>query len=143
VVRRLVDLLVGAALLVQVTVATPDPSLGHRSSGYDYLDAAVDDHSRLAYVEILGDERAQTCARFWRRAHRWFAVHAITVHRVLTDNGVGYRQPAVRGRAGRHRRAPPAHQALPATDEREGGAVQPHLVGGVGLPAAVPLKYRP
>jgi transposase-like protein len=49
--------------------------------GYDYLHAAVDDHSRLAYVEVLGDERAQTCARFWRRAHRWFAVHGVTVAR--------------------------------------------------------------
>jgi len=64
-----------------------DPSAG----GYDYLHAAVDDHSRLAYVEILGDERAQTCARFWRRAHHWFALHGITVTSVLTDNGVGYR----------------------------------------------------
>jgi transposase InsO family protein len=42
-------------------------------------------------VELLGDERAQTCARFWRRAHRWFALHGVTVTRVLTDNGVGYR----------------------------------------------------
>jgi transposase InsO family protein len=65
---------------------------GDRSSGgYDYLHAAVDDHSRLAYVEVLGDERAQTCARFWRRAHRWFALHGISVARVLSDNGVGYR----------------------------------------------------
>ena len=52
---------------------------------------AVDDHSHLAYVEVLDDERAQTCARFWRRAHRWFALHGITVVQVLTDNGVGYR----------------------------------------------------
>jgi hypothetical protein len=37
-------------------------------TGYDGLHAAVDDHSRLADVEVLGDERAQTCARFWRRA---------------------------------------------------------------------------
>ena len=57
------------------------------SGGDDYLHAAVDDHSRLAYVEVLGDERAQTCARFWRRAHRWFALHGVSVHRVLTDNG--------------------------------------------------------
>ena len=42
-------------------------------------------------MELLGDERAQTCARFWRRAHRWFALHGVTVTRVLTDNGVGYR----------------------------------------------------
>jgi transposase InsO family protein len=41
-------------------------------------------------VELLGDERAQSCARFWRRTHRWFALHGITVMRVLTDNGVGY-----------------------------------------------------
>jgi transposase InsO family protein len=61
------------------------------AGGYDYLHAAVDDHSRLAYVEVLGDERAQTCARFWRRAHHWFALHGITVVRVLTDNGVGDR----------------------------------------------------
>jgi transposase-like protein len=55
------------------------------AGGYDYLHAAVDDHSRLAYVEVLGDERAQTCARFWRRAHHWFALHDISVARVLTD----------------------------------------------------------
>jgi hypothetical protein len=61
------------------------------AGGYDYLHAAVDDHSRLACVEILGDERAQRCARCWRRAHHWFALHGITVQRVLTDNGVGYR----------------------------------------------------
>jgi transposase-like protein len=49
--------------------------------GYDDLHAAVDDHSRLAYVEVLGDERAQSCARFWRRAHRWFALHGVSVTR--------------------------------------------------------------
>ena len=42
-------------------------------------------------MEILSDERAQTCARFWRRAHHWFALHGISVVRVLSDNGVGYR----------------------------------------------------
>jgi transposase InsO family protein len=59
--------------------------------GYDYLHAAVDDHSRLACVEVLDDERAPTCARFWRRAHHRFALHGVTVTGVLTDNGVGYR----------------------------------------------------
>jgi transposase InsO family protein len=70
---------------------TVNRRLDRGAGGYDYLHAAVDDHSRLAYVEVLGDERAQTCARFWRRAHHWFALHGVTVHRVLTDNGVGYR----------------------------------------------------
>ena len=79
--------------------------------GGDDLHAAVDDHSRLAYVEVLGDERAQTCARFWRRAHRWFAVHGITVTSVLTDNGVGYRSrlfgTALADGGVRHRRTRP------------------------------------
>jgi transposase InsO family protein len=38
-----------------------------------------------------GRRAGQTCARFWRRAHRWFALHGISVARVLSDNGVGYR----------------------------------------------------
>jgi hypothetical protein len=113
------------------------------SGGYDDLHAAVDDHARLADVEILGDERAQRCARFWRRAHRWSAVHGITVTRVLTDNGVGDRSRLFRDGAARHRRTPPAHQALSAPDERQGGAVQPDPAGGVGVSAAGPLQRRP
>jgi hypothetical protein len=62
-------------------------------------------------VELLGDERAQTCAWFWRRAHHWFALHGITVHRVLTDNGVGYRsrrfRTALADGGVRHRRTRP------------------------------------
>ena len=59
--------------------------------GYAYLHHAVDDHSRLAYSEILGDERKGTAAGFWARAHAFFAAHDITVRRVLTDNGSCYR----------------------------------------------------
>jgi transposase InsO family protein len=55
---------------------------------------AVDDTSRLAYVEVLDDERATTCVGFLRRAIRWFATHGITVERVMTDNGTGYRSKA-------------------------------------------------
>jgi transposase InsO family protein len=65
-----------------------------RGIGYDYVHAAVDDHSRLAYVELLADERDQTCAGFWRRAQAFFAGHHITIRRVLTDNGPGYRSRA-------------------------------------------------
>ncbi|OHT91084.1 IS481 family transposase [Mycobacterium syngnathidarum] len=59
--------------------------------GYSYLHHAVDDHSRLAYSEILDDERKQTAADFWVRARAFFADHGITVKRVLTDNGSCYR----------------------------------------------------
>jgi transposase InsO family protein len=59
--------------------------------GYAYLHNAVDDHSRLAYTEILADERKDTAAAFWARANAYFTACGITVHRVLTDNGSCYR----------------------------------------------------
>jgi transposase InsO family protein len=59
--------------------------------GYAYIHSAVDDHSRLAYSEVLADERAATVVGFWRRALAWFAARMVTVHGVLTDNGPAYR----------------------------------------------------
>ncbi|HEX2038965.1 MAG TPA: IS481 family transposase [Acidimicrobiales bacterium] len=59
--------------------------------GYAYLHSAVDAHSRLAYTEALDDERAPTCAAFWRRAAGFFAGHGIAVEAVLTDNAWAYR----------------------------------------------------
>jgi transposase InsO family protein len=59
--------------------------------GYAYLHTALDDHSRLAYTEILADETKDTAAGFWRRAHAWFTAQGITITRVLTDNGSCYK----------------------------------------------------
>jgi transposase InsO family protein len=70
---------------------TPQRRNNHPVIGYGYLHAAIDDHSRLAYAEILADETGATAAAFWRRAHAWFAGHGITVERVMTDNGACYR----------------------------------------------------
>ena len=68
------------------------PSPGHgRGPGYSFLHTAIDDHSRLAYSELLSDERKETAAAFWARAAAYFASCDITVHRVLTDNGSCYR----------------------------------------------------
>ena len=59
--------------------------------GWEYCHVAIDDTSRLAYVEILDNEQAPTCADFLRRAVAWFAAHGINVQRVMTDNGAGYK----------------------------------------------------
>ena len=66
---------------------------GRRSyrAGWEYLHVCVDDHSRLAYVETLADERAATCIGFLRRAVRWLQQQGIRPQRVMTDNGSGYR----------------------------------------------------
>ena len=58
------------------------------------LHHAVDNHSRLAYSEILTDEKKETDSAFWVRANAFFESHGITVTRVLTDNGSCYRSRA-------------------------------------------------
>lgn len=63
--------------------------------GYDYVHSLVDDHSRLAYSEILPDEKGATCATFLRRAAAYFAAKGITrIERVMTDNAFAYRHSA-------------------------------------------------
>ncbi|MFT3714993.1 MAG: IS481 family transposase [Gordonia sp. (in: high G+C Gram-positive bacteria)] len=64
---------------------------GRKGRGYAFLHHAVDDHSRLAYSEILDDERKETAAGFWLRAKTFFAANGIIVTAVMTDNGSCYR----------------------------------------------------
>lgn len=59
-------------------------------AGYEYAHVAVDDYSRVAYVEVLPDQCGGTTAAFLRRTVRWFARRGVTVERVLTDNGSAY-----------------------------------------------------
>ena len=75
-------------------IATPGhttDAYGGARLGYAFLHTALDDHSRLAYTEILADETKETAAGFWRRAHAWFAGNGITIARVLSDNGSCYK----------------------------------------------------
>jgi len=58
--------------------------------GYDYAHAIVDDHSRLAYTELLDDERAPTVTAFVERALLFFAEHGIEPQRLMTDNAWNY-----------------------------------------------------
>lgn len=60
-------------------------------AGWEFVHVAIDDTSRMAYVEILDDEKGVTCVAFLRRAVGYFAAHGVTVERVMTDNGPGYR----------------------------------------------------
>jgi len=73
-----------------------DATVDHRHKpvpiGFDYVHVAIDDHTRLAYVEVLPDERVDACAGFLTRAVAWFARRGVTVERVLTDNALSYRR---------------------------------------------------
>ena len=66
---------------------------GHlrKTVGWEYVNIAIDDYSRLAYAEVLPDERATTASGFLRRAVAYYRPHGIHVERILTDNGSCYR----------------------------------------------------
>lgn len=84
---------------------------GNRRVGYAYIHSVVDDHSRLAYSEVLANEQATTTVAFFRRAVVWFAARKVAVRAVLTDNGPAYRSTlfadACRTLGIRHRRTRP------------------------------------
>jgi len=72
-----------------------NPRLGPRGAvrgtvGWEFCHVAIDDFSRLAYVEVLDDERATSAIAFLRRALSFFAGHGVRVERVMTDNGSAY-----------------------------------------------------
>src|SRR6185437_2708089 len=62
-----------------------------RGIGWEYVHVAIDDATRLVYVEVLEDEKAVTAAGFLRRAVAHYRAHGIQVERILTDNGSCYR----------------------------------------------------
>ena len=69
---------------------TGDRSRRKEGSGWEYLHVCVDDHSRLAYTELLPNEKATTATCFLIRASEWFARHGVKIRRVMTDNGSAY-----------------------------------------------------
>ena len=60
------------------------------TAGWEFVHVAVDDYSRLAYVEVLDNEQAATAVGFLQRAVAFYTSHGITVQRVMTDNGAAY-----------------------------------------------------
>ena len=69
---------------------TGDRSQRARGLGWEYLHVAIDDASRLAYTELLPDERGPSCAGFLARAAAWFASLGVRIERVMTDNAFAY-----------------------------------------------------
>jgi transposase InsO family protein len=93
-----------------------------RTIGWEYVHIAVDDFSRLAYAEVLPDEKAVTAIAFLRRARIFFARYGIKIEGVLTDNGSAYRSRihllACRALGIRHLRTRPYHPQTNGKAER-------------------------
>jgi transposase InsO family protein len=93
-----------------------------KTVGWEYVHVAIDDATRLAYVEVLADEKAITAIGFLRRAVTHFAAYGITVERLITDNGSAYRSAvhaiACRTLRIRHLRTRPYHPQTNGKAER-------------------------
>lgn len=89
-------------------------------AGWEFVHVAIDDFSRLAYAEVLPNERGATCAAFMRRACAWFARQGIVIKALLTDNGTGYRSHRFRGACQRLRLR--HHRTRPYTPRTNGKA---------------------
>jgi len=93
-----------------------------RGVGWEFVHVAIDDYSRLAYVEVLANEEATTTAAFLRRALAFFRLHGIRVRRVLTDNAKNYTAHAFlalcTARSIEHRRTRPYRSCTNGKAER-------------------------
>ena len=114
-----------------------------RGIGWEYVHVAIDDCSRLSYVEVLGDERGETVAAFLRRALRWFARRGVRIERVLSDNGSAYRSRVVAAACQALRVAQRWTRPVPAPDQRQGRALHPDAAPRVGLRPPVRQLVRP
>ena len=82
-----------------------------RGVGWELLHVCIDDATRLAYAEVLPDEKGETCGGFLERSRAWFAARGVRFERIMTDNGSGYVSKAfdrtVRSMGARHLRTRP------------------------------------
>ena len=67
----------------------------NRGTGWEFAHIAIDDNTRISYVEVLPDEKGDTTADFLKRALRFYERKGITVEQLMTDNGAGYRSSLV------------------------------------------------
>jgi transposase InsO family protein len=118
VIRRIETSRCGELVHIDVKkLARVPPGGGHRKLGrnletrrtrgsygesYAHIHTAIDAYSRLAYSEFAGPENRDNCAAFLDRAVAWFADRGVTIERVLTDNGPGYRSTLWRDRCAAH-----------------------------------------
>ena len=89
-----------------------------RGIGWEFVHVAIDDASRLAYAEVLPNERSPSSTGFLRRSVAWFQSRGVKIQAVMSDNGSCYKAQ-VRCRLPAAQAPSPAHQALPPSNQRQ------------------------
>jgi transposase len=110
--------------------------------GWEYVHVCIDDATRLAYVEVLADEKATTAAGFLRRAIAHYASYGITVERFDHRQRLGLPVSHPRDRLPHPGHPPSPHSPLPPADQRQSRTIHPHDAQRLGLRRDLPLKRR-
>ena len=128
--------------------ATPSPGTAPKLAGasgrVQYAHAIIDDHTRLAYVELHADERAATVTGFVVRALAWFAAHGIDPQTTHDRQRLRlHQEPTPRRAAGRQPDPAPDDPPVPPANQREGRAVPPNHGPRMGLRHDLPHRPPP
>ncbi len=106
-----------------------------RGVGWEFVHVCIDDASRVAFSQVMHDERKASAVAFLKAAVAYYASLGVTVERVMTDNGSCYSSHAFRRRLQRARPQAHPHQALHPQDQRQGRALHPDRAARMGLRA--------
>ena len=121
-VKKLARIPPGGGHKIHGRTGTRNGSMRHQGLGYSHIHTAIDAYSRLAYSEFAGAENTPNCVAFLKRAVAWFAQRGITITKILTDNGNGYRSrdwaKLCTDLGIKHRRTRPYHPATNGKVER-------------------------
>jgi transposase len=110
--------------------------------GWDYVHVAIDDATRLAYAEVLPDEKATTAIAFLGRAVAFFSRHGMIVQRADHRQRLGLPLDRPRDRLPHAGHPPPTHTPLPAADQRQSRALHPDHARRLGLRRDLRLQRR-
>jgi transposase len=112
-----------------------------KTAGWEFVHVAIDDCTRLAYAEVLADEKAATAIGFLRRAFAFFERHGIDVERLLTDNGSAYRRRSTRSPAARSGSATYAPAPTdPRPTPKPSASSAPSSAAGPTAPSTAPVR---
>jgi len=116
----------------RITGRYPGAVNRHHGIGWEFVHVCIDDASRVAFVQVLADQRKESAVAFLEAAVAYYAKLGIRIERVMTDNGSCYRSE-LPGRLQTPRPPPSLHQALHPEDQWKGRALYPNSTARMGL----------
>ncbi len=117
----------------RITGRQPGVVNRHHGIGWEFVHVCIDDASRVAFVQVMANQRKESAVAFLEAAVAYYAKLGIRIERVMTDNGSCYRSTTFRAACKLPRPSPNLHQALHPEDQWKSRALHPDRTSRVGL----------